>query len=75
MSSIRARFGRTVRALRAKAGYSQESFGDAIGIHRTSMGKLESDDANPRLTTIVRIARGLDLSISELFVAVEKDTG
>jgi DNA-binding XRE family transcriptional regulator len=75
MASIQARFGRTVRALRAKAGYSQESFADAIQVHRTSMGTLERGDGNPTLDMIVKIARGLDLSLSELFVAVEKDTG
>jgi DNA-binding XRE family transcriptional regulator len=75
MASISARFGRTVRALRAKAGYSQESFADAIGVHRTTMGTLEGGDGNPGLDTIVKIARGLDLSLSELFVAMEKDTG
>jgi DNA-binding XRE family transcriptional regulator len=75
MASISARFGRTVRALRATAGFSQESFADAIDLHRTTMGTLERGDGNPELDTIVKIARGLDLSLSELFVAVEKDTG
>ena len=74
VASIHARFGRAVRALRAKAGYSQESFADAVHIHRTSMGTLERGDGNPMLETIVKIARGLDLSLTELFLAVEKDT-
>jgi DNA-binding XRE family transcriptional regulator len=75
MSSIVARFGRTVRALRARAGYSQESFADAIHVHRTTMGTLERGEGNPGLLMIVKIARGLDFSLSELFAAVEKDTG
>ncbi len=75
MASITGRFGRTVRALRAKAGYSQESFADAIRVHRTTMGTLERGEGNPSLEMIVKIARGLDVSLSELFVAVEKDTG
>jgi DNA-binding XRE family transcriptional regulator len=75
MAPINARFARTVRALRSKAGYSQEGFADAIDVHRTTMGKIEGGDGNPGLDTIVKIARGLDLSLSELFVAVEKDTG
>jgi DNA-binding XRE family transcriptional regulator len=74
VASIHARFGRTVRALRAKAGYSQESFADATHIHRTSMGILERGEGNPRLDTIMKIARGLDMSLSELFVAMEKDS-
>lgn len=75
MSSIVVRFGRTVRALRSRAGYSQESFADSIHVHRTSMGKIERGETNPGLDVIVKIARGLDLSLSELFVAVEKDIG
>jgi len=75
MASLNARFGRTIRARRAKAGYSQESFADAIHVHRTYMGTLERGDGNPTLDMIVRIARGLDVSVSELFAAVEKDTG
>jgi DNA-binding XRE family transcriptional regulator len=75
MASINARFGRTVRALRSKAGYSQEGFADAINVHRTTMGTIERGDGNPGLDMVVKIARGLDLSLSELFVAVEKDTG
>jgi DNA-binding XRE family transcriptional regulator len=64
-----------VRALRSEAGYSQESFADAIGVHRTYMGTLERGDGNPTLDMIVRVAKGLRLSLSELFQAVEKDTG
>lgn len=75
MASLNARFGRTVRALRTKAGYSQESFADAVHVHRTYMGTLERGNGNPTLDMIVRIARGLDLSLSELFQAVEKETG
>jgi len=75
MASLNARFGRTIRARRAKAGHSQESFADAIHVHRTYMGTLERGDGNPTLDMIVRIARGLDVSLSELFAAVEKDTG
>jgi transcriptional regulator with XRE-family HTH domain len=75
MAPLEVRFGRTVRALRGKAGYSQESFADAIGIHRTSMGTLERGEGNPRLDTIATIAKGLDISLSELFEAVEKDAG
>jgi transcriptional regulator with XRE-family HTH domain len=75
MASLNSRFGRTVRTLRTKAGYSQESFADAIHVHRTYMGTLERGDGNPTLDMIVRVAKGLDLSLSELFAAVEKDTG
>ena len=75
MASINARFGRTVRALRAKAGYSQESFADAIHVHRTTMGTFERGDGNPTLDMIARIAGGLRLSLAKLFEAVEGGEG
>ena len=75
MASLSLKFGRTVRALRGRAGYSQESFADALGVHRTHMGTIERGRGNPTLDTIARISKGLRLSIAELFEAVEKEGG
>jgi transcriptional regulator with XRE-family HTH domain len=73
MATLRVKFGRAVRALRTEAGYSQESFADAIDVHRTQMGTLERGKGNPTLETIAAVAKGLRISISELFKAVEKE--
>jgi transcriptional regulator with XRE-family HTH domain len=70
-SSLRIALGRTVRALRSAAGYSQEGFADAIGVHRTYMGTLERGDGNPTLETLELIAKGLHLPVSELLRAAE----
>ncbi|MGH7510690.1 MAG: helix-turn-helix domain-containing protein [Gemmatimonadales bacterium] len=75
MASLKAKFGRAVRKLRDQAGYSQESFADAIGVHRTYMGTLERGKGNPTLEMIGRIARGLRVSVTALFEAVEKEPG
>jgi transcriptional regulator with XRE-family HTH domain len=75
MASLKVRFGRTVRALRERADYSQESFADAIGVHRTYMGTLERGQGNPSLEIIARIARGLGISLGRLFDAVDKEGG
>ena len=72
MASLIVRFGNTVRELRTDAGYSQESFAHAIGVHRTSMGKIESGRGNPTLDTIAKIARGVGLTVSTLFDLVER---
>lgn len=71
-SSLKIRFGRAVRKLRAGADYSQESFADAVGVHRTYMGTLERGRGNPSLEIIAKIARGLGISIAELFETVER---
>ena len=59
-------FGRRVRKLREAKGWSQESFADEIGIHRTYIGGIERGERNPTLTTIVRIAKALGVKPSEL---------
>ena len=64
--------GERIRALRTKAGYSQESFADAAGVHRTYMGTLERGEANVSLSNMHKIARALGITLSELFKSVEK---
>lgn len=74
MSSTRTRFGRAVRRLRTEQGFSQESFADAIGVHRTFMGAVERGETNISLDNIARIAKGLRVSLADLFGEVEKET-
>ena len=64
--------GERIRALRTKAGYSQESFADAAGVHRTYMGTLERGEANVSLSNLHKIATALGITLSELFRTVEK---
>lgn len=73
--SVNVAFGRTVRALRESAGYSQEGFAHAIGVHRTYIGALERGHANPTLETIACIAKGLRMSLVGLFQVVESWQG
>jgi transcriptional regulator with XRE-family HTH domain len=73
MAPLKVKFGRAVRKLREKQDYSQESFADAIGVHRTYMGTLERGLGNPSLDIIAKIALGLGISIAKLFEAVEKE--
>lgn len=67
MGSTKEEFGLRVRGLRARTGLSQERFADAIGVGRSHMGKIENGRTNPSLAVIVKIARGLDISLAELF--------
>jgi len=69
----RLKFGRAVRRLRTAADYSQESFADAIGVHRTFMGSVERGETNISLDNIARIAKGLRVTLAELFAETEKD--
>lgn len=72
MASTKEDFGVRVRALRRTTGLSQEHFADRVGVSRTHMGKIETGKANPTLEVIVRLAKGLDLSLAELFATLDR---
>lgn len=73
MRAIQKQFGQTVRRLRARAGYSQEGFAAAAGIHRTYMGKIENGRVALTIVKIEQIAIALELSPSELLAELERD--
>lgn len=72
MVSLRSKLGRAIRRLRQDAGYSQESFADAVGLHRTYVGSIERGERNLSLDNIGRIATALGISVSRLFLEAEK---
>ena len=55
----RVLFGRAVRRLREEQGYSQESFAEACGLHRTYIGSIERGERNVALLNIWAIAETL----------------
>lgn len=61
-----------IRARRAALDYSQESFADKVGIHRTYMGDVERGERNISLNNQVRIADALGIRLSELIAEAEK---
>jgi len=66
----RLRFARNLRAHRTRLGLSQEALGDACDLHRTEVSLLERAGRDPRLSTIVRLARALKIPPSELLDGV-----
>ncbi|HUA74136.1 MAG TPA: helix-turn-helix transcriptional regulator [Solirubrobacteraceae bacterium] len=61
-----AAFGQRLRELRAERGVSQDDLADATDVHPTAIGRLERGAREPRLTTILRLARGLDVEPGRL---------
>jgi transcriptional regulator with XRE-family HTH domain len=61
-----AAFGRRMRDLRLEHGLSQDDLSDATDVHPTAIGRLERGAREPRLTTVLKIARGLDVRPGEL---------
>lgn len=62
----REQFAHNLRTQRKALGLSQEALGDACGLHRTEVSLLERAGRDPRLGTIVRLARALRISPAHL---------
>lgn len=60
------RLGTTLSALRQEAGLTQEELAHRADLHRTYIGSLERGDRNPTVTTLLKIAKALPCTPSEL---------
>lgn len=69
---LRYQLGQTIRRVREGAGYTQESFADVINVHRNYMGSVERGETNITLDRLETIARGLGLTVAELFKLLDK---
>ncbi len=65
-NSILDKFGLRLKALRIEKNLTQEQFAVVCGLHKNYIGMLERGERNPSLINIEIIAKGLDISISEL---------
>jgi DNA-binding XRE family transcriptional regulator len=60
------RFAANLRRIRTDVGMSQEQLAGRTGLHPTEISRLERAVREPRLGTIVRLARGLDVGVERL---------
>jgi transcriptional regulator with XRE-family HTH domain len=65
-------FGGNVRRVRIakRPRCSQEQLSYATGLHRTEIGKIEQGAVEPRLTTLMIVADGLDVSVDDLLTGL-----
>lgn len=68
-ATLQKRLGTAMRSRRTALGYSQDSFADAIGMHRAYYSAIERGERNLTLQTMVRVAEGLEVRPSELLKA------
>jgi len=68
LTSLLKRFGANVRRIRVakEPRCSQEQLSYATRLHRTEIGRIEQGAVEPRLTTLMILADGLDVTIDEL---------
>jgi regulatory protein munI len=71
-TTIQKAFGACVRQFRTNTGLSQEKFALKINMDRTYFASVESGRRNISIENKKKIADGLDLSLSELFSAVDE---
>lgn len=61
-----------IRCSRKGARLSQQKLADSIGMNRTYLSDIEVGKGNPSLDVLVKITRGLDISLSYLFEDFDK---
>jgi transcriptional regulator with XRE-family HTH domain len=65
--SVKALFGKSVRALREERGYSQEELAERAGLHRNYVGGIERGERNVALENIAKLAKALAVQTRDLF--------
>ena len=71
--NINVIFGLHIAAKRKAMGISQEELAFRCGVHRTYIGAIERGEKSPTLTTIEKIAKGLDIPLDKLWAALKID--
>lgn len=61
------KLGAKIKQLREEKGFDQKSFAFECEIGRTQLYMIENGKTNPRLLTLIKIARGLEIPINKLF--------
>jgi transcriptional regulator with XRE-family HTH domain len=66
LRGLKEMFGRRVWELRRRRGYTQADMAKRMKLHWTYIGGLERGERNPNLSTMVRAAEGLGVSLTDL---------
>lgn len=70
MSMILEQLGNRIQTLRKQNGLSQEKFSLIIGMDRTYFASVEAGKRNISVLNLQKIAKGLNISMSELFKGI-----
>ena len=62
----KAQLGANIKAQRARVGITQEEAAHRSNLHPVEFGRAERGTRDLRVSTVVKIARGLGVSASEL---------
>lgn len=68
---VAERFGRNLFMARRRADLSQEELARAASVHRTEIGLLENGKRVPRIDTLAKLARCLEITPNDLMKGIE----
>ena len=66
MENIQKNIGTNLRNIRKSRGYSLDSTAELTGVSKAMLGQIERGESNPTVTTLWKIASGLQVSFSSL---------
>lgn len=66
---VLGKLGDAIRTRRQALGMSQEALADAAGINRTHMGEVERGKRNISFMGVAKIAKAMDVRVSELIAS------
>jgi transcriptional regulator with XRE-family HTH domain len=66
------KLGKRIRSIRQRKKWTLEILAERAGMHVTYLSSIERGHRNPTLNVLASLARGLDVSLSDLLVGVEK---
>ncbi|MPY89816.1 MAG: helix-turn-helix domain-containing protein [Luteitalea sp.] len=76
IQQIKDLFGKSLRGLRKRMGLTnREWLATDAGVDDETLGRTERGEGNPELTTLIRIALALDLSLAQLFSSMGQNEG
>lgn len=73
--SDQKKFGRALALLRSAAGKRQKDVAELLGVKTSSVGRLEVEGANPRVSTVLRYLDAVDRNWSDLARALHTVAG
>ena len=71
-SADHAALGRAIEELRREAGLTQEGLAARVGTEFNRIGEIERGTIDSRFSTLLRLARGLDVELKEIGARFEQ---
>lgn len=66
-NSLQIQVGKRIQKLREIKGISQQDLAAKCNFEKSNMSRLEAGRVNPSLSTLVKVANALEITLAELF--------